>query len=357
MCLPLVGCNPISGLNPFQDLPAVAMDGVARLMDYDVAPLGQLAVGQVIRVKVEGMAVQSAVILAADTESDDAGMLAGGGPPNEFFDYRVQTAGRYFVYALFKPDSATADRRATLTVAGGDPDYHPPQRQVVRVLFEQDYLTNPGLVDPISFTEDEIQLLASISDQVRTQIIERLRTIFAGMPIDILEESDPEPTGAYSQLIYKGARREALPGEFNDVIVPPLLPEYPECQDQVVFGEVVNNDTMVDVGNRVLDDQGVVYVGSFQGRGFDCRSAATDSVNNIVLGLAHTGAHEIGHLVGLFHVSLTDIMNRSPSLAFQRELVFARGQILIETATGPFVLTALVQDPTFYFQASFEPGP
>ena len=44
----------------------------------------------------------------------------------------------------------------------------------------------------------------------------------------------------------------------------------------------------------------------------------------------------------------------SLSLAFQRELSFQRGQILIETATDPFVLTSVIQDPTFYFRANFD---
>ncbi len=262
-CLPLIGC-PAASFNPFLDLPAVAMDGVPRLMQYDVAPLGELAVGQVIRVKVEGGAVQSAMILAADTESDDAGLLAGGGPPGRFFDYRVQIAGRYFVYVLFDPASALADRVATLTVMPGDDSYHPPRRQAVRVVFEEDFLTNPGLVDPTSFTQDEIRTLADITNPVRTQVVERLRVIFADTPIDILTEYDPLPAGAYSVLTYKGQRRQAAPGEFNDVTIPPLLPEHPECQDQVVFGEVLNNATMVDVGNSLPNDQAVVYVGSFQ---------------------------------------------------------------------------------------------
>ena len=355
-CLPLAGCNP-TGFNPFVDLPAVAMDGVGRLMEYDVAPLGDLATGQVIRVKVEGLGAQAVLILAADTENDDAGVLAGGGQTAMAFDYRVQVAGRYYVYVLFDPAASADERRATLTVSPGDPNYHPPQKQIVRVVFEDGYLTNPGLVDPTSFTQDEIQLLAGISDQVRQQVIERLGTIYTGTPIEIVTTDDPLPTGPYSVLTYTGRRKEPAAGDFFDVAVPPLLPEHPECQDRVIFGEVLDSALQVDAGNRMQSDRAAVYVGSFQGRGASCRTAATDSVNNIVLGLTHTGAHEIGHLVGLFHVSLTDIMNRSPSLAFQRELSFQPGQVLIETATDPFVLTSVIQDPAFYFGANFDPAP
>ena len=87
-------------------------------------------------------------------------------------------------------------------------------------------------------------------------------------------------------------------------------------------------------------------------------------MNNIVLGLSQTAAHEIGHLVGLFHVALTDIMDRSPTLAFQRELSFARGQVLIDARTeladgtaeaSSLLLTSVIQDPEIYFGSNFGP--
>jgi len=129
----------------------------------------------------------------------------------------------------------------------------------------------------------------------------------------------------------------------------------------------------VDVtGNRVLDDEAVVYVGSFQGRGENCRFAVINSVNNVILALARTAAHEIGHLVGLYHVPLTDIMERAPTLSFQRELDFNRGQIVLdrgrplqtsevdnvingglEVLFEPVVLTTIIQDPEFYFRIIF----
>ena len=89
-------------------------------------------------------------------------------------------------------------------------------------------------------------------------------------------------------------------------------------------------------------------------------------MNNIILGLAQTAAHEIGHLVGLYHVPLTDIMDRSPTGAFQRELVLARGQLLIDSqtvqpngtvTTSTSVLTTVLQDPDLYFRSIFDVAP
>jgi hypothetical protein len=162
-------------LNPFRDLPAVAMDGRSRVMQYDVAPLGRLEVGQVIRVRVTGDAIDAVLILAEDDEYEAAGRLAGAGPANEFFLYRVQEAGRYFVYVLFHLAADPADRLATLTVTPGDAEYRPPTTQIVWLDFEEGYLTNPGLVDPASFTDEERALLAGISGVVRDEITERLR--------------------------------------------------------------------------------------------------------------------------------------------------------------------------------------
>ena len=354
----LVGCllGPFddAAVNPFRDLPAIELDGEPQEMPYTIAPLGVLDRDQVLRLKMEGQAIEAVLILAEDDEFEEAGVLAGGGPSNTFFDYRVQMTGRYFVFVLFRSGAAASEQRATLTAMVGDPNFTPPQTQAVLVVFEENYLTDPGLIDPESFTDEERRTLEEISPSVRAGVMDRLRAVFADTPIEILEEGDSLPDAPVSRLTFRAQRETADEDTvYFDTAIPPLDEEHAQCGDRVVFGEVLPRATLVDVGNHVLDDEAVVYVGSFQGRGEACRSAAITSGNNIILGLAHTAAHEIGHLVGLYHVPLPDVMNRSPTLAFQRELSLGRGQFQVETPTGSEILTTILQDPDFYFRAAF----
>ena len=73
--------------------------------------------------------------------------------------------------------------------------------------------------------------------------------------------------------------------------------------------------------------------------------------------LGQTAAHEIGHLLGLFHVEQIDLMNRTATLAFLRELTLARGQIQLDThgaEAGTEVFTSIIQDPAVYFRTMFD---
>lgn len=355
------GAQPPPGpINPFTDLPAVALDGVARDLTANLAPLGELSEGEVIRVAVRGNRVDSVLILSEDTESEESGVIAGGGPANQAFDYRIPAQGRYFVFVLFETDPPPDEGEVTLAVGPGAPEFRPPERQVVQVLFDDGFLSEPGLFDPVDGTDADRDFLEEISPIVRDDILATLRDIFADTPIEIIDRNTAPPDGPFSRLRFSGERVVAAAQNVDDSALPAPDPTRPQCQERVVFGEVLPSGTTYDAGNRVLDDEAVVYVGSLQGRGQECWTAIINSLNNVVLALAQTAAHEIGHLVGLGHVEQIDIMNRTATLAFQRELALARGQLQIEVVSGgrqfTNVLTTVIQDPDTYFRSNFSPA-
>ncbi len=364
-CLPGCTFGPAEGaaerINPYTDLPVLPIDGETRELANTIAPLGTLEVGRVVNVFIEGAAVQAVLILGEDELFEESGVIVGGGPANQAFDYLVPETGGYFVFVQLAGDATGSELEAAITLTDGDASFAPPAGQAVVIRFEDGYLSDPGLFDPESGTVDEQALLESISGQVRTGIVERLQTIFEGTPIDVTDESDGLPEGVFSIVTISPERRVAADNDFAVDSAIPVAAD-PACADRVIFGEVFPEGTTQDPGNRVLDDEAIVYVGSFQGRGETCRTAATNSINNVILGISQTAAHEIGHLVGLYHVALVDLMDRSPSRAFQRELSFSRGQVLtealVEQADGSTmltttVLTTVIQDPDRYFRSAF----
>lgn len=361
----VAGCGTrvgdLTGANPFEDLPAIRLDGRARSATADLVPLGLLQEGQVIGIDVAGGQVETVFVLVRDERVPDAGTLVGGGRPGSPFHYRIPEMREYYLYLQFNPLAAPERRRATVAVGAGDPGYRPPARQVVQVVFAPDYLTGPGLFDPLSGTEADRVFLDSISAHVRDEIVAYLRGIFLETPVQIFTEADVLPDGPVSRLLYLPDRVIASDQEIIDAALPPPDPTRPECQIRVTFGEMLPRGTKQDPGNSRLDDEAAVYVGSFQGRGETCRTAILDSVNAAVLTLAQAGAHEIGHLVGLYHVEQIQIMNRAATMAFQRELDFGRGQVQIERLIGEQIVAevfpAIVQEPEVYWRFAFDWAP
>lgn len=359
----LAGCpSPSSDkpVNPFRDIPDLPLDGRTHDLTLDIVPIGPLAAGDVVRIRLTGAGIEAALVLIEDPALEAAGLLVGAGRANEAFEYRARRAGRHFVYVQFEIALAPAFRRASISVSPGDASYRPPSGQTVLVAFDEGYLSDPGLFDPESGTDEERAYLESVSDLIAGEIVARMRHVFDGTPIEIIGPSDPVPAAPYSRLTYSPDRVLSPVQGGLDLALPPPDPSRPECDVSVIFGEVLPRGARIDVGNRTLDDEAVVYVGSFQGRGATCRTAATDSLNVMVLLLAQAGAHEIGHLVGLYHTEQIDIMNRAATLAFQRELEIGRGQVQIDAPSddgiNTLVLTSVVQDPDVYFDAIFGGG-
>jgi len=324
----------------------------------NIAALGTLACGDVLDIDVQSDTGRFVLILRAETGSPPVGLLGGGGAIGETLRHTVAETGDYFVFVVHDAaspiDGQSAEISANRVVDTVD---RRPARQLVYVRFEPGYLSDPGLWDPLDGSEEDLAFLESIAPAVRTEVARQLRDIFAEAPIEVTDVEPSKTDGPYSTLTFSPQRMLADQDDVNDAALPPPDPTRPECQVRVVFGEVLPRGTDVDPGNRQLDDDAVVYVGSFQGRGQSCWTSAVSSFNSVVLTLSQTAAHEIGHLVGLFHVEQIDLMNRSATLAFLRDLEFARGQIQLDRRRNGTVVSevfpAIVQEPKAYFQSIF----
>ncbi|MFQ5492316.1 MAG: hypothetical protein ACE5GE_16520, partial [Phycisphaerae bacterium] len=181
------GCptaNPGSAAatNPFRDLPAIELNGQAQPVTSEIVPLGSFEADQVFDVRVDGDAVQAVFLLVEDAATGASGIIVGGGLPGRTFSHRVPTPAQYFVFVQLEDSSQAAELPATITAELGDPQYRPAQRQIVRVVFQEGFLTDPGLFDPESGTEDERSFLEQIAPTVQQGIVDQLRTVFAGTP-------------------------------------------------------------------------------------------------------------------------------------------------------------------------------
>lgn len=355
--------------HPFGAAPRLAQDGEAVELSGELALLGDFRVGDCMAIEVDGEAVREVLILVSSGAADDStnqnpgdvAFLAGGGPVGQVSDSPILRAGRYFLLLKYATE-ATPSRRARVTVSVCAAQTVPPARQLVRVAFAEGFLSEPGLWDTVDGTEDERVFLESISTLVRDEIVTALKEQFDQTPIEILDIGDEavDPQGnrePVSVIHFLPDRVLAASQAVIDATMTPPDPARPQCQATVVFGEVLPRGTTLDVGNRVRDDEANVYVGSFQGGGADCRTAVTDSIGNIVQSLSQTAAHEIGHLAGLHHVDQIDVMNRSATVAFFRELPFGRGQLQSDRVEDGVlvseVLTGVIQDPLVYYSSIF----
>ncbi len=355
--------------NPFAAAPRLTPDGESAELTGELAVLGDFVSGDCLAIEVAGEAVQEMLILVADDQTDgqavsDVAFVAGGGSAGEALEYAVLREGRHFLLLKYEPAAATAARQASVTISACASRPDPPTRQRVRIAFAEGFLTDPGLWDALDGTDEERAFLASTSALVRNGIIAALQERFAQTPIEIVDSGDAtaSPTSEGKDVSVVHFLPDRVLAEAQDVIdvaTTPPDPARPQCLARVVFGEVLPRGAGLDIGNRMRDDQANVYVGSFQGRGLDCRTAVTDSVGNIVRSLSQTAAHEIGHLVGLAHVEQMDVMNRSATVAFFRELPLGRGQLqsdqVVDGELVSAVLTGVIQDPSIYFASIFAP--
>ncbi len=356
--LVLAGCPGLS-FDPnsdsiFESAPAIDIGASQPMAMANIATLGNLNPGDLLQINVKSETARSVLMVVLEEEKGSTAVIVGGGGVGEPFTYEVCDPGTFFLFIVYTADVATSEQTATVavdrvSVSPGEA----VSRQLIVVDFEDGFLTEPGLWDPVDGTIEDKAFLESIEASVREEVVRVLQQIFDGTPIEVVSETPQNTSESFSRLTFSPQRVLAEVDDVNDAALPPPDPTRPECQVRVVFGEVLPRGTNVDPGNLVHDDVAVVYVGSFQGRGQACWTSAISSLNNVVLTLAQTAAHEIGHLVGLFHVEQIDMMNRSATLAFLRNLKFARGQIQLDRRSHGQIISevfpSIIQEPRRYF--------
>jgi hypothetical protein len=299
----------------------------------------------VLKITVQSERAVAAYILRLDEQRSDAGVIIDGGRINEPFLHRVARDGELFLFV-----ELPLDAEASVVLEPGPYGFVRPSGQAVAVEFAEDFLTT-GLFDPATNSESDRQLLATIQPMVEEGILTRLREVFDQTAVTILGLDEPRPENV-SVLFYKPDR---VSGDGPDSFQTRGTGSS-ECNETVIFGELLPRGTNVDPGNRDLNDTAVVYAGSFRGRGPCDPGLVLQSANNIINAFAVTGAHEIGHLLGLNHTALDGIMAVSPSLAVQRQLRLERSQIVLDVGRGLNVYTTVVQDPQAYFDSIFSPA-
>ncbi len=333
--------------DPFVDGPLIKTDGTTLSLAAEISRLGMRSAGELLRIEITSDEVRGVYLLKRDALQTSAGVIVGGGPVNKAFTHVVREDGELFLFI-----DALIGSQATASIEVDTSSTAVPAlpNQRIQIVFDTDFLVD-GLFDPEATGEagdaEAMDFLSSIQPTVRAEILTRIQQIYDGTGVTLFGPDDA-PQEPFSTLTISGQRKLATGDELDGL-------EVVGCSDVVVFGELLSDATRVDAGNHELADNAIVYVGSFRGTGTCNAGLIVNSTNNIINALSLSGAHEIGHLLGLNHTALDGIMSSAPSFAIQRQLQFQRSQIALDVGRGDEVFTTVIQDPQLYFDEILAP--
>jgi hypothetical protein len=309
-------------------------------ISYDLWWLGRRLPGDRITVTIRSLETCDMFLLDATGAILDAAHSIGG------IDYVAVQEDNYYLF-LHMSQSFYMPGLMSLTIEPGQP-IPSPRPQVFAVDFacvepvrlpESDELTqlSPMDLSAMGQTIEEQASLAEIQPAVERLIAERLNAIFRPYGMTVMRVTPNEPiTDEHSTVHFTND-----PGGPSDSPFDTTLIQQDGVEIYVAYGVAE-----WDPGNRIPDDDAVVFVGSYLDQ-----SGLLVSTNDLVNILAHSAAHEMGHLVGLMHVfRRSDIMWGEPNVAFTRQLDLGRGQVMFGgwRSEDLYAIPFIYQDPDKY---------
>lgn len=278
-------------------LESIRLEGsIDRVSDVDVFNLGSLSAGDRVIVDFDprGGRLQPVVALfdAAGelfaTRKDNT--ISGGSILRALVDERIRHDSRryYLAVALSMDRRATGLYRFDVTIERGNAA-PPPQPQVVFFDFDGGALDNPllGVTTVASFSATAISSAYAGDDElIRSTIVATFRENFSDFAVTLYtsDEVDRPPVDRFSTLLF---------GSFN----------------ASVFGVSEG----VDLYNLDQCDDGIIFTESFASHVFGFLPRAEE----VGVAIGNVAAHEVGHLLGLNHVTdVAAIMDASSPAVF-----------------------------------------
>lgn len=332
-------------------------DGRWQPVPSVLAAVGRHSAGSLLSVRFASLCGASPVLFL-----DSSGDVLGGASASVDLNLTIDRDDDYFLYSpkggticggfvavTVEPTNGleTRQRPAFLldfggservTLTGGETiDDLPPMD--LRLLVDDQ---NTAFLEQFETEQSDARVfLGDAQALVEDLIAERLSNLFAGFgmqvvtdPADFTDASTP-----YSTIYFTSQRRRA-PDDLLFDTVPMLAPADPGGVINLYYGF---SGTANDIGNRIPDDDAIVYAGSFGGCNLEVLSTDIASLANA---LSNAAAHEMGHLLGLQHTFRRwDIMGEQASNTLVVELGFGRSQLVINGRTMPY----LRQNPEKYF--------